>query len=54
MFNHGHPIIGDALYSSNEDFVQPGIALRAYKIDFSKAVGALEFSLPNEVIISTF
>ena len=54
MYNHGHPIIGDELYSSNEKFQTEGIALRAYKIDFTKAPKASEFFLPKEIVIATF
>lgn len=54
MYNHGHPIIGDELYSSNEKFQIEGIALRAFKIDFTKAPRASEFFLPKEIVIATF
>ena len=47
LFHHGHPIIGDELYSSDQAFSSAGIALRAFKIDFSKAPGAKKFSLPE-------
>lgn len=49
LYRHNHPIIGDALYSSNTVFEQPGIALRAFKIDFSKAPNYKNFSLPEIV-----
>lgn len=47
LFRHGHPIIGDDLYSSSEKFSSEGIALRAFKIDFSKASGHEKFLLPD-------
>ncbi|QDK45037.1 RNA pseudouridine synthase [Bdellovibrio sp. ZAP7] len=48
LSRHGFPIVGDALYGSKV----PGegkdaIALRAYKIDFSKAPGHQELQLPG-------
>lgn len=47
LYRHNHPIIGDALYSSNTQFTMPGIALRAFKIDFSKTANYKNFSLPE-------
>ena len=47
LYRHNHPIIGDTLYSSSTEFTQPGIALRAFKIDFSKAANYKNFSLPE-------
>ncbi|AUN98257.1 RNA pseudouridine synthase [Bacteriovorax stolpii] len=54
LFRHGHPIIGDVLYSSSEEFSEKGIALRAFKIDFSKAPRASEFLLPEILEIKKF
>ncbi|MBY0415611.1 MAG: RNA pseudouridine synthase [Bdellovibrionales bacterium] len=54
LFRHGHPIIGDELYSSNEKFLEAGIALRAFKIDFSKAKNASQFFLPEILEIKSF
>lgn len=54
LFRHGHPIVGDELYSSTEHFQEPGIALRAFKIDFSKTKNFKEFSLPEILEIKSF
>ncbi len=54
LFRHGHPIIGDELYSSSEPFSEEGIALRAFKIDFSKAPKARDFLLPEILEIKKF
>lgn len=54
LFRHGHPIIGDGLYGSLETFTQPGIALRAFKIDFTKALDAKKFLLPDILEIKSF
>ena len=51
LFRHLHPILGDSLYGSVGVFQQEGIALRAFKIDFSKIEDRLKFNLP-EIIIS--
>lgn len=47
LFRHNHPIIGDELYSSTEKFSEEGIALRAFKIDFTHTKNAKDFSLPD-------
>ena len=54
LFRHGHPIIGDELYSSAEKFSGVGIALRAFKIDFSKASAREKFLLPDFLEIKKF
>ena len=54
LFRHGHPILGDTLYSSTEKFNEEGIALRAFKIDFSKAPKASSFLLPEILEIKKF
>lgn len=54
LFHHNHPIIGDELYSSDKKFLENGIALRSFKIDFSNATNASKFSLPKIVEITTF
>lgn len=54
LFRHGHPIIGDTLYSSDEVFSPAGIALRAFQIDFSQAPGREEFLLPKILEIKKF
>jgi tRNA pseudouridine32 synthase / 23S rRNA pseudouridine746 synthase len=53
LFRHNHPIVGDELYSSNEKFEGEGIALLAFKIDFTQAPNAKKFSLPETIEISS-
>ncbi|MBC7429575.1 MAG: RNA pseudouridine synthase [Bacteriovorax sp.] len=53
LFRHGHPIVGDVLYSSTESFCA-GIALRAFKIDFTKAPNHDKFLLPDGLEINKF
>lgn len=50
LFRHGEAILGDTLYGSEENFAGEGIALRAYKIDFSGVSNREEFSLPENII----
>lgn len=54
LFRHGHPILGDALYSSDAPFSEPGIALRAFKIDFTQTKNSKNFSLPDILEIRQF
>lgn len=54
LFRHGMPIIGDALYGSAEKFSFEGIALRSFKIDFSKTHNRQEFSLPDQIVVDPF
>ncbi|UOF02487.1 RluA family pseudouridine synthase [Bdellovibrio reynosensis] len=51
LSRHGFPIVGDALYGSKVPFGENKIALRSYKIDFSKAPSAKAFGLPPAVEI---
>lgn len=53
MYRHDQPIIGDALYNSTKTF-EKGIALRAFKIDFSKCPQREKYNLPLEVKIFGF
>jgi len=53
LFKHHHPIIGDSLYGSKETFHQ-GIALRAFKLDFSKCPDRILFDLPEILKIENF
>jgi tRNA pseudouridine32 synthase/23S rRNA pseudouridine746 synthase len=47
LSRHGFPIVGDTLYGSKIEWNgKDSIALRAFKIDFSKAPGAQELQLP--------
>lgn len=50
LFRHGEVILGDALYGSIETFYPEGIALRAFKIDFSKIKNRSSFSLPEFIL----
>ncbi|WP_413288105.1 RluA family pseudouridine synthase [Bdellovibrio sp. HCB337] len=49
LSSHGFPIVGDELYGAKRVFNKPGIALRAIRIDFSRAAGAKELGLPQVV-----
>lgn len=51
LFRHDEPIVGDALYGSTQSFNSEGIALRAFKIDFSKIKNREKFSLPENISI---
>lgn len=51
LFRHGETIVGDALYGSLELFKSKGIALRAFKIDFSKVKNREAFLLPENICI---
>ena len=54
LFRHDEVIIGDSLYGSTEKFIEEGIALKAFKIDFSKAKNRETFSLPENICIKKF
>ncbi len=54
LFRHGMPIVGDVLYGSTEKFFGSGIALRAFKIDFSNAINREKFSLPESISSKKF
>lgn len=48
LFRHGHPILGDKLYGSKDETEgNLGIALRAFRLDFSKASHKNSFALPD-------
>ncbi|MBC7372210.1 MAG: RNA pseudouridine synthase [Bdellovibrionaceae bacterium] len=49
LSSHGYPIVGDKLYGSDVEFNQPGIALRAVEIDFSRAPQASSLGLPESL-----
>ncbi len=51
LSSHGFPIVGDGLYGSKLKFTQPGIALRAVKIDFTNAPDAARLGLPTVIEI---
>lgn len=53
LFRHGHPIIGDELYSSDKKFDQVGVALKAFIIDFKAVKNAENFLLPKIIKISS-
>lgn len=54
LFRHNETIVGDALYGSTDVFKGEGIALRAFKIDFSKTKNRELFSLPENISIKKF
>lgn len=54
MSRHSWPIIGDILYGSTEAYWNPGIALRAVKLDFSRIKNREEFDLPTSIEIKAF
>lgn len=54
LFRHGTSIIGDELYGSKENFSKPGIALRAFEINFSNIVERQKFGLPEKISILEF
>lgn len=54
LFRHGEAIIGDSLYGSTEKFSEEGIALRAFKMDFSAIENREAFSLPESICIKKF
>ena len=49
LFRHNEVIVGDSLYGSLEKFTGDGIALRAFKIDFSKTKNREDFFLPENI-----
>lgn len=51
LSRHGFSIVGDKLYGSQKDWQKDSIALRSYKIDFSKAPEAKKFGLPEIIEI---
>lgn len=51
LFRHDEVIVGDSLYGSTESFSQSGIALRAFKIDFSQVINREKFSLPENICV---
>ncbi|MDD4974000.1 MAG: RNA pseudouridine synthase [Bacteriovorax sp.] len=54
LFRHEEVIVGDSLYGSIEKFSEEGIALRAYKIDFSNIKNRELFFLPENICIKKF
>ncbi|MGZ3768127.1 MAG: pseudouridine synthase family protein [Bdellovibrio sp.] len=52
LSRHGFPIVGDKLYGSKVEWKKDSIALRSYKIDFSKAPKAQKLGLPEVLEIS--
>lgn len=53
LSRHGFPIVGDKLYGSNVELEENHIALRSYRIDFSRANGAQALGLPETIEIDT-
>lgn len=54
LSRHGFPIVGDKLYGSQVEWGVDSIALRSYRIDFSKAAKAGTYGLPLVVETSSF
>lgn len=58
LFRHDQPILHDLLYGatpeSSTQYPGRGIALRSFRIDFSRAPKAREFLLPEKIEIETF
>lgn len=54
LFRHNEVILGDSLYGSTENFFGNGIALRAFKIDFSNVFDRDLFLLPENICIKKF
>lgn len=54
LFRQGEVILGDTLYGAEDSSFSPGIALRAFEIDFSKIKNREEFSLPEKILIKSF
>lgn len=54
LYRHGYPIIGDELYGSDQKFTAPGIALRAFEINFEKISELNKFKLPEKIKILEF
>lgn len=54
LFRHHHPIIGDVLYGSDRLFESQAIALRSFKIDFSKISDRTKFDLPEKIETKKF
>lgn len=54
LSRHGFPIVGDKLYGSLKEWKKDSIALRSYKIDFSKAPQAQSLGLPEIIEIKAF
>lgn len=52
LSRHGFPIVGDSLYGSKESLGGDRIALRAYKIDFTKAPFVEKLQLPSSLQVS--
>lgn len=51
LSRHGFSIVGDKLYGSQKEWQKDSIALRSYKIDFSKVPEAKKFGLPEIIEI---
>jgi 23S rRNA-/tRNA-specific pseudouridylate synthase len=54
LFRHEEVIVGDTLYGSGDKFLEEGIALQAYQIDFSNVKNRELFSLPENILIKKF
>jgi tRNA pseudouridine32 synthase/23S rRNA pseudouridine746 synthase len=54
LYRHNEPIVGDVLYGSTSPFHSEGIALRAFKIDFSLCLNRELFLLPEIILLKSF
>jgi tRNA pseudouridine32 synthase / 23S rRNA pseudouridine746 synthase len=52
MATRGFPIVGDSLYGSQVPWTEPGIALRATELDFSKCESVELSGLPKVIEVS--
>ena len=52
MMRHLMPIVGDTLYGSQIAFDEPGIALRAVRLNFSACTDLLEYALPQALALN--
>ena len=53
LSRHGFPIVGDKLYGSNVELEANHIALRSYRIDFTRANGVQALGLPEIVEVDS-
>lgn len=52
MYRHQFPICGDTLYGAKSEWGEPGIALKATALDFSKSQKRDAFGLPEKIEIT--
>ncbi len=54
LYRHNEPIVGDVLYGSTVPFHSEGIALKAFKIDFTLCLNRELFLLPEIILQKSF